>query len=362
MAEVRIDIAGKSIGEECPCFVTFEAGPTHDGVESAKRLASLAAEAGADAIKFQILDPDRLVSDRKQLFQYEILVDRETGRTQTVEEPLHDLLARRSLPPDCWRAVKSHCDGLGLAFFATIGFEEEVDFVKSLGCHSIKIASADVNHEPLLRRVAATGLNVQLDTGNSTLGEIEQAVDVLQAAGCNSIIIHHCPSGYPARIESINLNVIRALKSMFSYPIAYSDHSPGWEMDIAAVAIGADLVEKTITEDRMTPSIEHVMSLEPPDMSRFVGVIRDIEIAMGESRRIITQQERQRRLAVRRSVCAKANLPEGHRLREEDLDFRRPGTGIAPNATPQLVGRVLALPLQAGQMLDWSSLLPRESP
>ena len=112
----------------------------------------------------------------------------------------------------------------------------------------------------------------------------------------------------------------------------------------------------------MTPSIEHVMSLEPQDMSRFVGVIRDIERAMGGSRRIMTQQERQRRLAVRRSVCAKANLPEGHRLREEDLDYRRPGTGIAPDATPELVGRVLALPLEAGQMLDWSNVLPRETP
>lgn len=353
-----IEIAGRHVGNGAPCFITFEAGPTHQGAESAKRLASMAAEAKADAIKFQILDPDRLVSDRKQLFQYEILVDRQTGRREKVEEPLYDLLARRALSPEKWHEVKAHCDDLGLAFFATIGFEDEVDFVHSLGCHSIKIASADVNHEPLLKRAGETGLNIQLDTGNSTLGEIEQAVDVLGAAGCRNIIIHHCPSGYPAHLEGINLNVIRTLKSMFPFPIAYSDHSPGWEMDIAAVAIGAAVVEKTITEDRTAPSIEHIMSLEPPEMTRFVSAIRDLETALGSFRRVVTTEERERRLANRRSIHVKSDLPAGHELGMEDFEYRRPGIGIPPSAAFDLAGRALARPLAGGKRLEWTDLVP----
>jgi sialic acid synthase SpsE len=246
----KVTIGDREIGAGAPCFITFEAGPTHNGFESAKRLVKLAAEAGADAVKFQILDPDRLIADRKMLFSYEILVDRSTGATETVSEPLYDILARRAMSHNEWRALKRHADECGVAFFATVGFPEEIDLLEELKCDSIKIASADVNHLPLIRRAAHSGMCVQLDTGSSSIGEIEAAVDQIRAAGNDNIIVHHCPSGYPARLSSINLNVIPTLKRMFPYPIGYSDHTPGWEMDVAALALGADLIEKSITEDR----------------------------------------------------------------------------------------------------------------
>ena len=171
---MSIKISNREIGDGNPCFITFEAGPTHDGLESAKHLVKLAAEAGADAIKFQISDPDRLVADKKMPFSYEVLVDRKTGKTETVTEPLYDILCRRALTPDEWRELKQYSDSLGLVFFSTVGFEEDVQLLEELGCHSIKIASADVNHFPLIRRVARTGMNVQLDTGNATIGEVEE--------------------------------------------------------------------------------------------------------------------------------------------------------------------------------------------
>ena len=187
-------------------------------------------------------------------------------------------------------------------------------FSSAIGCQSVKIASADLNHYPLLRKVARTGLNIQLDTGNGSLGEMEAAVDIIRREGNENIIIHHCPSGYPARLQSINLRVITTLRQMFPYPIAYSDHTPGWDMDIAAVTLGASLVEKTITLDRTTRSVEHIMSLEPPQMREFIKAIRDLEIALGSPRRVMHADEIKKRQANRRSMYLKAAAKAGTRL------------------------------------------------
>ncbi len=351
-----VRFGSREIGEDHPCFVTFEAGPTHDGVESAKRLIDAAAEAGADAIKFQILDPDRLVADRRQMFRYDVLLDRETGATETVEEPLYDILRRRALEPAQWREVKAHADRRGLAFFATVGFEDEIAFLEELGCASIKIASADVNHLPLIRRAARSGMCIQLDTGRSTLGEIETAIDTILEEGNDQIIVHQCPSGYPARIDSINLRIIPTLKRMFELPVAYSDHTPGWEMDIAAVALGADLVEKTITFDRTTRSVEHIMSIEPGEMRAFVRAIRDLERALGVPRHVLTPEERRARDAIRRSVHLLEDSPSGARLGDLRVEFRRPGHGIGPDLYERLLDFRLARDLPAGHRLSLADL------
>jgi len=344
----------RRVGDGEPCFITFEAGPTHDGLESAKRLVTLAANAGADAIKFQVLDPDRLVADKKQPFCYEILLDRKTGDTETVSEPLYDILCRRALDPEEWKDLKRHSDKAGLAFFATIGFEDEIELMENLGCDSIKIASADVNHWPLIRRAARTGMCIQLDTGNATIGEIEDAVDIVVSEGNDNIIIHNCPSGYPARLESINLNLIPTLKHIFPYPVAFSDHTPGWDMDIAAVAVGANLVEKTITEDRTTRSVEHIMSLESQELTTFITKIREVEIAMGTSRRVLHKEEIEKRAAIRRSAFLKRNVRKGQTVREAEVEFRRPGFGIPPNEFEKHLDRIFVRPLAAGHRIEIS--------
>lgn len=348
------------VGDGNPCFITFEAGPTHDGLESAMELASLAAEARADAIKFQVVDPDRLISDRKQTISFKILVDKKTNKTETTEEPLYDILCRRALSKDQWRKLKQHCDRLGLAFFATIAFEEEIELLEDLGCDSIKIASADVNHTPLIRRAARSGMCLQLDTGNATIGEIEASVDVIRAEGNENIIIHHCPSGYPAHLDGINLRVISTLKQMFPYPIAYSDHTPGWEMDLAAVALGANLVEKTITKDRTTPSIEHMMSIEPDDMANFIKMIRDLETALGRTRRVMSQVEVDRRAANRRSIHLNRDMKAGSKLTLGDLEYRRPGYGIPPSEADFVAGQTLCCPKRRGERLEWTDLAAME--
>jgi len=347
----------RMVGNGQPCFITFEAGPTHNGLESAKRLVKLASENGADAVKFQILDPDRLVADKNQLFSYDVLVDRENNKTETISEPLYDIFVRRSMSKNEWHELKRYCDDLGLVFFATIGFDDEIKFLEELGCHSIKIASADVNHFPLIRRAAKTGMCIQLDTGKSSIGEIETATDIIRMEGNDKIIIHHCPSGYPARLDSINLQIIQTLKNVFPYPIAFSDHTPGAVMDIAAVALGANLVEKTITEDRTTPSVEHIMSLEPQEMRTFVNTIREVELAMGKRQRILHPEEKKNRLALRRSVFLSKDAKAGTQLKACDVEFRRPGFGISPDRYEELLESKLIRNLSKGYCLKLTDLI-----
>jgi sialic acid synthase SpsE len=351
-----IQINGKSVGDDSPCFITFEAGPTHDGLDSALSLVRIAAESGADAIKFQMLDSDRLVADKQQPFSYEVLLDRESGRTETVSEPLYEILKRRELSDDQWRVVKTEAERYGLAFFSTALFPEDIKRLVTLGAESIKIASSDIDHFPLIRQAARTGLCIQLDTGNSTLGEIEAAVDVVVAEGNRSIVIHQCPSGYPARLPSIQLRMIQTLKQMFPFPVAFSDHTPGWDMDIAAVALGANMVEKTITHDRCKRAVEHMFSLEGDEPRRFVRSIRDVETALGSPRRTFSEEERHKHLATRRSIFLARDKVAGDEIQMEDLEFRRPGYGISPKDAGRVVGSRAAHDIPAGCRLNWWDL------
>jgi N,N'-diacetyllegionaminate synthase len=351
-----VKINKTNIGNGYPCYITFEIGPTHNGVESAKRLIKHSVKAGANAVKFQIFDPDRLVSDKKQMISYEILKNKKTGEMETVEESLYELVSRRCLSENQWIDLKNYCDDLDIAFFSTVAFDEDIELLEKLGCDSIKIGSADVNHFPLIRRAAKTGMCLQLDTGMATLGEIEQAINIVRAEGNENIIIHHCPSGYPARLEGINLNIIKTLKKMFSFPVAFSDHTPGNQMDIAAVVLGANMVEKTITEDRLTRSIEHVMSIEPDEMKNFVRVIREVEIGLGIGRREMVKEEIKKRTNLRRSAFLAEDVKKGQYLYDCRIEFRRPGTGIPPDQFELISRSVFAKDLKSGVMLKYSDL------
>ena len=354
---MEVVIGDRIVGPGHPCFITFEIGPTHNGIESAKRLVSHAVEAGADAVKFQMLDPERLISDKQQTFTYSILRNRQDEDLETIEESLYDLLKRRSLTEPEWRELKQHCDKCGVEFFATAGFPDEIRLLQELECTSIKIASADINHTQLLKQAAETGMCVQLDTGMSSLAEIEQAVRIIVNEGNRNIIIHQCPSGYPARLEGINLRLISTLKAMFPFPVAFSDHSPGSQMDIAALALGVNLLEKTITEDRTTPSVEHVMSLEPNEMKSFVELVRNMEIALGNGMRHLSDSEIEKRAMVRRSAFLKAPARKGSALKECNIEFRRPGnSGLAPEEIDNFHEAKLNADLTEGHNLSLKDL------
>ncbi|MBW1767644.1 MAG: N-acetylneuraminate synthase family protein, partial [Deltaproteobacteria bacterium] len=245
-----VNIGKRPIGDDHPVYIVFEAGPTHDGIETAKKLVDIAISAGADAIKFQILDAEKIVAGPQVQFSYTCLVDRNSGETEEVSESLLEILKRREMTFKEWDELIIYCEKREIEFFSTATNEDELIFLAEHDVNTIKICSGDVNYHHFLKQAAKYNWTLQLDTGLSSIGEIEVAVDLLDVCGCKDIIINHCPSGYPARLEGINLRVIPTLREIFPYPIAFSDHSPGMEMDIAAVALGANMIEKTITLDR----------------------------------------------------------------------------------------------------------------
>jgi N,N'-diacetyllegionaminate synthase len=344
-----ISMGNKEVGMGKPVYIVFEAGPTHTGLEVAKRLAQHAKDAGADAIKFQITDHNRLIKDRDLMFSYQAINN--DGKIENVTEPLYDIWQRRWMPTDDWKELKNYCDDIDINFFATIFYPEDVDLVCEIGCDSIKIASQDTNYRDLIEYAARKNIPIQLDTGGSTLGEVERAVDWIRAQGNDKIIINHCPSGYPARLESINLNVIKTLHIMFPYPIAFSDHTPGWEMDVSAVSLGANIIEKTITLDKTQRSCEHIMSLEPNDMERFVQIIREVETALGNDRRMLSSEEYEKREAIRRSAYLVKDVKAGKPMQRDDFEFRRPGYGIKPHEYQEFLGLPYREDLVKGHML-----------
>jgi N,N'-diacetyllegionaminate synthase len=344
-----ISMGKRDVGKGAPIFIVFEAGPTHNGLASAKELATLAKQAGADAIKFQITDHDRLIRDRALQFSYEAI--NTEGERYEVTEPLYDIWQRRWMPQEDWRALKAYCDGIGLCFFATIFSREDLDLVLSMGVHSLKIASQDTNYQDLIEYAADADLPIQLDTGGSSLGEVERAVDWIRERDNHKIIINHCPSGYPARLESIHLRMINTLKGLFPYPVAFSDHNPGWEIDVAAVALGADIVEKTITLDRTQRSCEHMFSLEPEEMAQFVRAMRTVETALGSERRVIGLEQRKVRMNVRRSAYLVRDVRAGEKFSREDVEFMRPGYGIGPDEYRRFLGLAFSRNMPAGANL-----------
>ncbi len=336
-------------------YIVFEAGPTHYGIESAKKLAKIAKESGGNAIKFQLLYADRLMAIKDTVFTYKCMKYDEQGNEKfyDVEERAYDVLKRRELKKNEWRELKSYCDEIGITMFTTATFKDEVDFiVDELKMDSIKINSGDVNELEFISYCASKGVNIQIDTGNADIWEIEKAVITCEEAGCENIIIHLCPSGYPAHLESINLKMLITLRQLFpKYAIAFSDHSPGWEMDIAAVALGADMVEKTITLDRTIKSTEHCFSLEKNDAQRFTKSIKELEIALGNSRRTIPSEVREKRKIARRSPYSLKNLNKGDVIQEIDFEFKRPGTGLCSEDFYYIIGKKLNKDMPSGTAL-----------
>ncbi|MFP4527721.1 MAG: N-acetylneuraminate synthase family protein, partial [Candidatus Kapaibacterium sp.] len=339
-------------------FIVMEAGPTHTGLASAKQLAKAAKDAGADAVKFQTIFVDRLMAKSDVMFEYKILEIDNNGNENfvSIEEPLDVILKRRELKKEEWKELKKYCDEIGIAMFTTATYPDEVDFlVDECGIDSIKINSSDVNMLGFIKYVARKGVNIQLDTGNADIWEIERAVVAAEEEGCDNIIIHLCPSGYPARLESLHLNMITTLKQMFPmHSVAFSDHVPGWDMDIAAVALGAELIEKTITLDRTQRSCEHSFSLEPDKAKEFVKSIRDVETALGNARRIIPAEIKEKRKAGRRSPYAMRDLRAGDVIREEDFEFKRPGYGLSNIEFHFVKGMRLTQDMKKMDMLDKS--------
>lgn len=332
------------------CFIIAEAGVNHDGdVAVGRALAAAAAEAGADAVKFQSFRADRLATARASKAPYQLA-------TTAPAESQFDMLRRLELDREAHRTIANECREIGIAFLSTPFDEDAVDMLAELGVPFFKVGSGELTHFRFLAHVAATRRPILLSTGMATLGEVEQAVSVIETHGNRQITLLHCVTAYPARAHDMNLRAMETLRLTFGYPVGFSDHSEGTEVAIAAVALGACVIEKHLTLDRTRPGPDHAASLEPSEFAHLVRAVRNVEAAMGTGEKRPTDAERVNARVARRSLVAAADLTAGTSLTAEMFALKRPGDGLADADLPRIVGRRLRRSLSADEPLSWDDI------
>ncbi len=339
------EVGGRWIGEGHPCFVIAEAGVNHNGdVEMAHRLVDVAADAGADAVKFQTFDPESLAAPAARKAAYQV------ANTGTAESQL-DMLRRLVLPAEALTPLAAHARERGLLFLSTPFDERSADLLEAMDMPAFKVASGEVTNHPFVAQVAAKGRPVLMSTGMCDLADVAAAVQVIREHGDPPLALFHCVTSYPAEPADCNLRAMETMRRAFGVPVGWSDHAEGIEISLAAVAAGATLLEKHFTLDRAMPGPDHRASLEPGELSAMTRTIREIERAMGDGVKRPVQAEVTNAAAARRSLHASRALPTGHVLEAADLVALRPGTGLMPALRDRLVGRRLRMAVERGEML-----------
>jgi len=307
-------------------LIIAEAGVNHNGdLTLARQLVDVAAEAGADMVKFQTFSADRLVTANAKKAQYQI-------QSTDAGESQHAMIRRLELTRDMHLALIAHCKSRGISFFST-GFDREsIDLLLELGLDRFKIPSGEITNLPYLRHVGAYRKPVILSTGMATLGEIEDALTVLEQAGTRrtDITVLHCNTEYPTPMSDVNLRAMLAIGDAFGVSVGYSDHTAGIEVAIAAVAMGATVIEKHFTLDRNLPGPDHQASLEPGELKAMIAAIRNIEQAMGDGIKRPSASEAKNKSVARKSLVAACPIRAGERFSESNLAVKRPGTGLSP--------------------------------
>jgi N-acetylneuraminate synthase len=332
-------------------FVIAEAGVNHNGsLETALRLVDAAAEAGADAVKFQTFKAGQLVTARAAKAAYQAVQTGEGGSQ-------YDMLKALELDEEAHETLIAHCERRGIVFLSTPFDEDSLQLlVHRLGLSMLKFSSGDITNGPLLLQAAMAGTRVLLSTGIASLGEIEDALSVLafgylhpeggepsraafrmaycspegQRALQQHVTVLHCTTEYPCPYDEVNLHVMETLRRAFQLPVGLSDHTEGIAVPVAAAALGASVIEKHFTLDRNMPGPDHKASIEPLELKQLVQSVRQVELAMGRSQKIPTCSELQNQSAVRKSLVAKNRIRQGELLTAQNLTAKRPGTGVSP--------------------------------
>jgi N,N'-diacetyllegionaminate synthase len=315
-------------------LIIAEAGVNHNGdIELAKKLIDVAADAGADLVKFQTFSADRLVTQSALKAEYQALA------TDKIESQ-HEMLRKLELTESMHHELINHCAIREIGFFST-GFDiESINFLASLGQELFKIPSGEITNLPFLQHIGGLGKKVLLSTGMSNMHEVAAALNALELAGTpkNRITVLHCTSSYPAEMSDVNLRAMLSIQDEFGVEIGYSDHTLGIEVAIAAVALGAKVIEKHFTLDRNMTGPDHKASLEPDELIRMVVGIRSIEKALGDGNKVITQNEIQNRDVARKSIVASRDIQAGEVFTDNNLTAKRPGTGISPMEWDEVIG------------------------
>ena len=363
-----IKIKNKTIGGKSPCFVIAEAGVNHNGdVKLAKKLIDEAKKAGADAVKFQTFKAEEIVTMEAKQAKYQT---KNIGKA----ESQYEMLKRLELSYDDFRNLKTYCDRKKIIFLSTPhSSKEDVDLVARL-CLAVKIGSGDLTNLPILKYIAKKQLPIILSTGMATLKEVKEAVKLIVPIN-KRLILLHCTTNYPTPPKEVNLKAMITMKKEFKLPIGYSDHTEGINASLAAVALGAKVIEKHFTLNRDFSGPDHKASLEPKELQEMVCGIREIEkkLAKGENPANILNQLNAKKLlgsgtkkptiseleiakVVRKSIVASKEIGKGTIITEEMLAIKRPGTGIKPKYFDEMVGKVAKKDIRKGELISWQEV------
>lgn len=313
-------------------YIIAEAGVNHNGkLDLALKLCDGAKEAGVDAVKFQTWKTENIVTAQARQAAYQT---ENTG----VEESQFDMLKKLELSYDHFRYIHDYCKKIGIDFLSTPDEEESLEFLVSLGLPFIKVGSGEVTNIPYLRKIASCGKPVILSTGMSTLAQVATAYDTLLQAGAPTVSLLHCTTNYPCPYDEVNLRAMQTLKDAFKCQVGYSDHTMGTEIPVAAVAMGAEIIEKHFTLDRTMEGPDHKASLEPAELKLMVEQIRHIEVAMGDGIKRPNKSEAENAKVVQKSILAKRPIKMGETLTEEMLTVKRAGAGISASLWDNVIG------------------------
>jgi len=328
--------------------IIAEAGVNHNGdMGLAKELIDVAAEAGADIVKFQTFTADRLVTPTASKARYQLL-------TTPSEESQYEMLRKLELNLDMHKELLAHCESRGIDFLSSAFDTESVNLLIDLGMHRFKIPSGEITNLQYLRHIGGCSKPIILSTGMATMNEIDAALQVLEFAGTPRalITILHCTTEYPAPMNDVNLRVMKTIQDTFGVEVGYSDHTTGIEVAVAAVALGATVIEKHITLNRELPGPDHKASLEPDELYQMVAAIRNIECALGDGVKNVSAIEKQNILAARKSLVARRKIMKNEIFNETNVEAKRPGTGISPMRSDEIFGKSAKRNFEAGELIE----------
>lgn len=342
-----VRIGDRPVGEGAPVYIIAEAGSNHDrDLAQARRLIEIAAEAGADAVKFQTFAADRIVAETPTRAKY---LDAILPAGKTMSELFREL----ELPREWHAELKTYAKSCGLDFLSTPFDHEAVDLLDGLGVKAFKVATYELWHLPLIRDIASRGKPIICSTGMANIGEVQAAVDAVRSTGNEQLMLMHCVVNYPPPFAELNLRAIETMRRAFGVPVGWSDHTPGWLAPVVATALGAALVEKHFTTDRTRPGPDHRFALEPDELAAMVRAIRDAQAALGDGVKRMAPAEADLYVTARRSLFAARTVEAGTVLGADDVAILRPGTGIEVRDLPNVIGRTARRRIERHEPLAW---------
>jgi len=343
----------KEVFNHCSPYIIAEIGANHNGdMDLAKKMIDSAITCGCDAVKFQSWNNKSLVS-KTGYKQNTVFTDSKKKHFGSLEEMVDKYYLRKEQHFE----LKNYCISRGIDFCSTPFSQKEVDLLNELDVEFFKIASMDINNYPLLKYVAQFDKPILLSTGMANLGEIEKAVKIIEEEGNSKIIILHCVAIYPPEDKDLNLKNISMLKKTFGYPVGFSDHTIGFAAPLASIALGACIIEKHFTIDKDLPGWDHEISANPEEMKIIVENSKIINNSLGQFKRIVSIAEEEKKKVFRRSIVLNKNLKAGDIIKENDIDLKRPGIGLAPDQINFVIGKKLNKDFEADCLLTKDDII-----